>query len=463
MSDSEPLIPVCLIGALSRLGLSAAGIDVRHLERIPDPPREGEVVLVSFPPASPGEEVALSEAIGKGVPLIAVVPDAAAMDRFLSLGGEVSIREGDFPLAGERLIRSVHEREKETLSWSRQRGELEIFNRIATALISTLELPQVLDLILETVQPLIRAEAWSLLLYNEEQKTLHFEIATGPGSQKLKKIVLRLGEGVAGWVARERLPLIVNDPRSDSRFNPSPDKSIGFSSRSILALPLISHGRLLGVLEIINKEGLLPFNEQDQETAGRLADLIAIAIDRATLYQKTVETTLIDDLTGAFNSRFLTNQVPKELRRAERFGFEISLIFLDLDHFKEVNDDFGHLVGSRCLVDVAKLFLGNLREMDLLARYGGDEFVAVLPHTNLEMAGLAADRLRRKLFENPVIREGDRLRRISASFGVSSFPSRAPDFQTLIHQADRAMYFVKNNGRDGVCLFGETMEVMPRG
>ena len=463
MRDSDPRVPICLTGALPGLVLSPIDFNVRSQDGPQGAFEDGEVTVVAYPPQSEEMEEALRDAIARGASVVGVVSDAAAMSRFCSMGGTACIRAEDLPGAGEAIIRSMQRREETVLDWTRRRAELEIFNRIGAALISTLELPQLLDLILETVQPLIRAEAWSLLLYNENHKTLHFEIATGPGAQQLRKIVLGLGEGAAGWVARERQPLILNDPRNDPRFFPGADRNTGFSTRSILALPLVSHGRLLGVLEIVNKERSLPFDARDLETAGRLADLVAIAIDRATLYQKTVETTMIDDLTGAYNSRFLSSQVPKELRRAERFGFEMSLIFVDLDHFKEVNDDFGHLVGSRCLVEVAKLFLGNLREMDLLARYGGDEFVAVLPHTGIEMAGHAAERLRRRLMETSVVQEGDRSRILTASFGVSSFPAMAKDFQSLIHQADQAMYFVKNGGRNGVCLYGDAMEVRPGG
>src|SRR5262249_28605217 len=152
------------------------------------------------------------------------------------------------------------------------------------------------------------------------------------------------------------------------------DEKSSFHTRSILCVPLISKARVLGVIELVNgaKDG--PFSEEDLRTLRTVAEFASIAVENAQNFAKVEELTIIDDHTGLFNSRHLKRMLDTEVVRATRFGHPVSVIFFDLDRFKQINDRRGHQSGSRALYEVGQLLLRTLRQTDVAVRYGGDEF-----------------------------------------------------------------------------------------
>ena len=162
---------------------------------------------------------------------------------------------------------------------------------------------------------------------------------------------MKIGEGIAGWVAQTGKPTIVNDTAKDPRFARKFDTKTQFETRSILCAPLISRGRTIGVVEIINKLGGR-FTEADLEILLTLVEPCAIAIENAILFQRTEQLTITDDLTKLFNSRYLNLYIGREIKRCKRHGIPLSVIFLDLDGFKGINDQYGHLAGSGTLTEV---------------------------------------------------------------------------------------------------------------
>ncbi|HEX7125129.1 MAG TPA: sensor domain-containing diguanylate cyclase [Thermodesulfobacteriota bacterium] len=342
--------------------------------------------------------------------------------------------------------------------------ELASINEIGKALTSTLDLDEVLRLIMTKISEHLRPENWSLLLVDDEGRELSFVIAVGPGSEGLKGITLKVGEGVAGWVAANGEPLVIPDVSLDPRFSKRVDSLSGFRTESIICVPLKARGRVLGVIELINhfpsgdrkgpptesSLGLALEDDTAMLVLTTLADFAAIAIENARIHRKLEELTIQDDATRLFNVRHLHRFLDYELARARQYGSTIALIFFDLDHFKSVNDLNDHLAGTKILREVAEIVLRTIRKVDVAVRYGGDEFLVVLPETPKESAVLAAERIRSAIERTSFLQEEGLGLRITASFGVAAFPDDAREKMELLRAADRAMYTVKRAGRNGV-------------
>src|SRR5207245_6866655 len=263
---------------------------------------------------------------------------------------------------------------------ARTAHRLSILTDIVKTANSILEPRKVIELIMAKVQELIPCEAWSMLMVDEEKQELTFELALGEKGKDMSSFRVKLGEGIAGWVAQTGKPTIVNDATRDPRFAGKFDSKTQFRTRSVLCAPLISRGHIIGVVEIINKlEGA--FTQDDLEMLLTLVEPCAIALENAILFQKTAQLTITDDHTRLFNSRYLNLYLGREIKRCKRHGIPLSLIFLDLDGFKGVNDRFGHQAGSLTITAVRTILVQAVRESDILARYGGDAFVVVLPET----------------------------------------------------------------------------------
>ena len=341
---------------------------------------------------------------------------------------------------------------------SRDSRELELkrlqfatFTEIGKAITSSLDLKEILSMVMEKISDLLQPKNWSLLLLDNETNELKFEIVIGAGSEKIKDLRLKVGEGVAGWVAKEMKPLLVPDVSKDPRFCRKADEASHFTTQSIVCVPLTTRGKCLGVIELINKvEEDADFSEDDLLVLTTLADFTAIAIENAIFLNRVQELTITDDLTKLYNSRFLHSRLDYEVERAKRFNYELSMIFLDLDYFKEVNDVHGHLSGSKLLKEVAQLLASMIRTVDMACRYGGDEFIILMPGTTKENAARVAEKLRQSIKEKAFLAEEGINIRLTASFGVASFPQDADSKEELIHKADHAMYAVKNRTRDAV-------------
>ncbi len=332
----------------------------------------------------------------------------------------------------------------------RRNEELRILVEIGKTLTSSLDRQEILNVIMEKVSLLLKPRTWSLLLVEEETGELAFEIAVSPAADRLKGIRLRAGEGIAGWVALHGEPLLIPDVRQDSRFARQVDKAVDFDTRSIVCVPVKSRNRILGVVELINSLEDGDFSEADLKILSTIADYAAIAIENAHYVQKVRELVITDDLTGLYNARHLHELLDYEVERAKRYGADLSLVFIDLDHFKNVNDTYGHLVGSRLLTEIGHLIHNHIRKVDMAARYGGDEFVIVLPNTSKEGAIAMVTKLRQKIREHDFL-AGDGCRiRVTASFGIASFPEDAQNKHDIIRLADRAMYDVKETTRDAI-------------
>ena len=335
---------------------------------------------------------------------------------------------------------------------SNLKQELDFFEEVSKTLTSTLDLNNILSTIMNNAKKLIKAEAWSFLLVDQETGDLVFEKTSGKKDNKkiIKKVRRKIGEGIAGWVAQELIPVVVPDVSADPRFSSKVDKQITFKTKTIMCVPIMSKGHILGVLEIVNKTTNEPFTKDDLNLILRIVDHAAIAIERASLYQKMEELSITDDLTKLFNTRYLDRTLEIEINRANRHRTSLSLIFMDVDHFKTINDNYGHLVGSKMLVEMGQLLIKCLRTIDIVARYGGDEFVIVLPQTTPSSAIQIAERIRKSVEHNVFLKKDSYSLKMTASFGVASYPESAKSKEDLLRLADEAMYRVKYQTRNGV-------------
>ncbi len=328
-------------------------------------------------------------------------------------------------------------------------GRLAILADIVKTANSILEPRKVIEVIMGKIQQLIPSEAWSMLLVDEERQELTFELALGEKGKDVSGFRVKIGEGVAGWVAQTGQPTIVNDTADDPRFTAKFDSETQFHTRSILCAPLISRGRTIGVVEIINRKGGR-FTRADLQLLMTLVEPCAIAIENALLFQRAEQLTVTDDLTKLFNSRYLNLYIGREIKRCKRHGVPLAVIFLDLDGFKSINDQYGHLAGSRTLAEVGGILAASVRESDVLARYGGDEFVVVLPETPAAGALVIAERIRRAIEAHPFLQAQGLSARISASLGIAAYPDHALTPEGLIQKADQAMYRVKERDKNGI-------------
>jgi diguanylate cyclase (GGDEF)-like protein len=252
---------------------------------------------------------------------------------------------------------------------------------------------------------------------------------------------------IARWVLLRGRELITADTRHDSRLSASAGAAIGWPlrcrTRTVAALVVIERAASSAVPRI---------TPAFSELLGLALEGPAQALDNALMLRRAEALSVTDDLTQLYNSRYLNHVLRREAKRASRSGRPLSLLFLDLDGFKTVNDAHGHLAGSRALVEAAAVIRGSARETDVVARFGGDEFSIILPDTGSEGAVAVGERVRDRIEAHPFL-AGDGLSlRLTASVGIATLPDVASSAEELVRAADMAMYQVKNSGKNGVQL-----------
>ncbi len=495
-------------------------------------------------------------------------------------------------------------------------GELSTIVDVIKTLSSTLELRQVLNIIMKKIASLVSAEAWSILLIDERTHELVFEAATGKKGQELKKTRLKPGQGIAGWVTENGRPIIVPDVSQDARWFKGLDEKTKFKTKSILCAPLITKGKVLGVIEVINKLGGGSFSKKDMEVMSPLVDQAAIAIENASLYETTRkrvaeltalyevgaavtsilnmekllaksaaviqknfnyyyvciflleednkvlilrgykgeksitpinvripldkgitsfvvktgkpavipdvelepkylrgiggvrsemvvplkregnilgvidiasknvgeftsehlrtieqlatqltiaivnarlykevgELAITDDLTKLYNSRYCNQYLEDAIKRAKKLKKPLSLIFLDLDYFKDVCDSYGHLTAGDTLRLAGERIKASVGAKGIVVRFGGDEYVVILPDIGSKEASEMAEKIRRDIEQKSFSLSKGMTAKLTASFGVATYPDNAKTKDELLLKADQSMYRVKETGRNRVVV-----------
>lgn len=329
---------------------------------------------------------------------------------------------------------------------------LQTLNEVVQAINSSLKPKEIFNTILAKAADLIRAEGWSVLLLTESGDELVFEAASGKVGKKILGMRLKVGQGVAGWVARYGKSLIIPDVSKDPRFYSGVDRKTKFTTKSVLCVPMKSRDRIIGVVEVVNKIGGETFTRNEFEIFENVVAHLTIALEKAQMYRRMEEASQVDDLTKLYNTRYCNQFLDNFLIERRDTKAVISLIFLDIDFFKLVNDNFGHLVGSETLKLVGERMLRVVRRNDLIVRYGGDEYIVLLPNTDKKTASAIAERIRIEISRTPFYAFGNKKFSITATSGVATYPDDAKNRDTLIGRADKAMYEGKMSGRNKVVL-----------
>lgn len=313
---------------------------------------------------------------------------------------------------------------------------LQLAKHLRTAL-SLQELIRVLD---DNLPQLFPKSAWELLL--PDAMTLDFRLVKHASQQSVAagRTPLEHSE-----LNRRINRLLTGDPQNASQ--PPIRQQLLHAGARVDMLPFIDNARVIGVLLVWLPTLATTEVLDDLEAAG---EMIGHTLRNVMTYDQLRQQNITDDLTGLFNARHFHHLMDYEIERSRRYGHELSLIFIDLDHFKRINDNYGHLVGSSLLAEVGRLFAQSMRKINLACRYGGDEFAILLPSTPKQGARTLADLLRQTLNSTPLSGGANHAIRVTASFGIASFPDDASDKEGLIQLADAAMYEVKKSGRDGI-------------
>jgi diguanylate cyclase (GGDEF)-like protein len=316
---------------------------------------------------------------------------------------------------------------------------------IGKAVTSTLNMDEILVTILKRLSELIKAKNWTLYVLDQQTGELRFEVVVGLDTARLADVRIKLGEGIAGQAALTGEPITVPEGvHGDPRFSSRVDELTGFNTRSLICLPLKIQQSVIGVLEVVNPEDPALFDESLMPVLSILADYVAIA--NARNYQEIAALSVTDDVSGFCNTRFLHQYLDGLLDRNR--AQTVSLVFLDLDDFKRVVDSHGHLLGSKMLKEVAVVIASCLGKDDRLVRYGGDEYVVILPGQDKKAAVAKTGKMRQALAGAVFLRSDGLQVKISASFGIASYPQDAGSKRELLQVADGCMYRSKQLGKN---------------
>ncbi|MDP2660610.1 MAG: diguanylate cyclase [Dehalococcoidia bacterium] len=408
--------------------------------------KTGEPLFAQFAPGDPFRPHLVAAADSQTV---ACVP-AVAGGKTLGVMGLSGSGDRGYPtLEEQRLLVSiggeagVAVERASLLQKAQQRAqELESLMSMTREMASTLDLNEVLDRTLAIMCRQIGASNGFVCLIDEEQSRLTTMAFWGSEAAVLRKAwKWNVGEGVVGWVALHQQGIVCDDVSADRRISNSSGADLGY--RSIVAAPLRVKETLLGVVAAVSKE-TAAFTGADLRLLTAYASEGSMALEHALLHQEVRKQASTDDLTHLTNRRYFYMRLEEELKRARRYGHPISLLFLDVDDLKQVNDRYGHLQGDELLRHVGSTLTAVLRGSDVAARFGGDEFVILLPETGREEASRAAERLLAQAAPCPLLTGGSIP--LSMSIGVSWLPMDGSYDVDLLRLADEAVYRAKQQG-----------------
>lgn len=319
--------------------------------------------------------------------------------------------------------------------------------RVGETLRSTHDMQQMREAILLTAFDAVGAEAACLWMFTPTRDELHPIATAGITASDLGRITV--GEGIAGVVAERAAALMLPATGGPHPARGEPAYPV------VIAVPMYSEDRIIAVLAAYRRDSSRPFSREDLDTVVFLAEQGGVAIENVLLHEEARRLSITDGLTGVWNRRYFQMQFRQVLATAMRFERAFSVLMLDLDHFKQMNDAFGHQRGDAILIEFSQRVKENLREVDTFARWGGEEFVCLLPETDEEGATTTAEKIREAVRTRAFGGLGDEPVEVTVSIGVAAYPKDGGSLTDLIEGADKAMYLAKQTGRDRVCLAGQ--------
>ena len=327
-----------------------------------------------------------------------------------------------------------------------QAKQIKVLNNIARIISSSLQIEEVFDSFANEMEKLFSFDRLSVAFLDESGSYLRI-MASGSRTDSgwgMESLIPVVGTG-PGWVVLNETHFIHPDTKAQNRFIED-QFLLEDGIRSYILLPLEARRRVVGTFGL-GSSRTNGFSEKDLPLLTQLSKQISVAIENVKLYQKTKETSILDDVSSLFNFRYFHQALERELKLVARHKSRLSLIFIDLDKFKAVNDAHGHLRGSKVLREVGFLLRAAIRETDIAARYGGDEFVVILPDTDQSQARRLGERIRQLILQTSFLKEEGINSRLGASIGLATYPTEAPTKEELINLADERMYEDKRANR----------------
>ncbi len=307
------------------------------------------------------------------------------------------------------------------------------------------------DFVSDKAVLIAEAERASLMMIDESAGELVMQGSKGL-DKETKGLRIKIGQLVAGWVALEGKALLVRDIETDPRMkfqlrNPQ------YKTKSFISLPLKQDNHVLGVINVTDKLAKMEvFTDEDLKYLSLLAHQTVTQIENIKLCEKLSSLAVTDALTGIFNHRYFQEGLNIEILRSQRYKHSLSLIIFDIDGFKNYNDQYGHQEGDRVLKHVVQEIRKNVRQVDIICRYGGDEFVVILPSTHARGAKFVAEKVRNSVASLDLLNaENHKIIRVTISGGVAEF-KEGMNKEGLISRADRALYLAKSEGKNRICV-----------
>jgi diguanylate cyclase (GGDEF)-like protein len=340
----------------------------------------------------------------------------------------------------------------------RLRGELEHRSQVAESLqrflerISSRDPSRTYSAILTHSKELLRAERASLWVFDEGSNEISLKASAGFPPLEFEIGPARLGEGISGKVLESEKPLVVENIESAGLTPAPPERS--YKTKSFISYPITMSGRKIGVFNVADKVGGGKFDDVDLSLLEIIGPQIAVALERADWQERATQFQLMsitDPLTGLLNRRYLEERLTEELNRSQRYNYSMSCLMIDIDDFKNYNDQNGHQAGDVALKITAHALKATLRSADVACRYGGEEFCILLPQTTLSEAGVIAERMRQRVTETDYpYGKSQPLGTVSVSIGISTFAKHIDTPESVIAAADRALYSAKHLGKNRI-------------
>ena len=345
---------------------------------------------------------------------------------------------------------------QEAIRKFRYTQQLNKYMEIGKALTSTLNVKDVLSILLQKVGETIEAKTMLVFMIDRSRQELYLRDSKGVGSEELKGLRIPIRDSLVDVVCNQRTPLVIKDIGSYDDKGNVPADIIKLIRRSALFVPLRNREHVIGFLGALDVEGVSHFNEEYRPYLDILADYVSIALANATNFETIDRLSNTDDVTGYYNTRYLHRRLDEVLLQATRDNLEVSLVFFDMDNFKRTVDTHGHLLGSKVLKEVARFVERYLDKDDSIIRYGGDEYIIILPWQGRDEALAKVQKIKDGMASERFLRRENINEEVSASFGVAVFPADAADKVELLREADRYMYQSKDLGKNRISTRGTT-------
>ncbi|HOP06237.1 MAG TPA: sensor domain-containing diguanylate cyclase [candidate division Zixibacteria bacterium] len=346
----------------------------------------------------------------------------------------------------KRLLKLFNTLNMRTSELEKSQALIEMIYENTRILASILDANGVVKEVARIMGDVLEYECYSMIIHDKGKDCIYRIRAQGNRPNFQLKRVPEEGMGLVAKICELGESVRLKDVRQRNDYKP-----LSETARSVMIVPLVTHGAIKGVLTTESDE-IDAFGDKDVQLLSVVARSAALALDNAELHRKTEELTIIDELTQAYNYRYFVQKLEEEQRRAVRYDLPLSLVMVDIDWFKRLNDTFGHEHGNKVLSTLSGIIKQCIRDVDIFARYGGEEFVIILPQTPLAEATQIGERIRAQVEAAGIDLGAKEPVHITVSVGVSSYPENGKSHEELISIADKALYRAKDEGRNLVCV-----------